>query len=376
MPDHPFDKDYFHGGGKFGGYAGSGYRDFPVHWNTFEYVKRLAPFSVLELGCGRGYVLKRLHDYLDIPVCGLEISEHCRLTRAIRGVVTRDITEAFAIAGHFDLCLSVAVLEHIPEDRLPFVFEQMAARTDRGIHGIDVHDDDGFDKTHVTMRPLSWWQERMPPGHVAVDKEDLERGDWRVNLPAELASPKTLKLNLGSFTHMFHGWTNIDQVPLQPFARNEGYRFIQWNLADPLPYVDGVVSKIFCSHVLEHFTYSDGLNILKDWRRVLAPGGVIRLAVPSLYRLTRMYTDGNLDDLNEVCGFEAEKMSDAQRFYELLIGGDHRSAYDASTLYDALQQAGFHNIKQCTFNRGRDPALLRETIDQYPELSLFMEATV
>jgi len=33
-----FDKHYFNGGGKVGGYAYEGYWDYPIHWVTFEHL--------------------------------------------------------------------------------------------------------------------------------------------------------------------------------------------------------------------------------------------------------------------------------------------------------------------------------------------------
>ena len=81
-PENAFDKDYFNGGKKVGGYAREGYRDFPVHWVTANKVMSLNPKSVLELGCARGYILKKIQDE-GVPIGGLEVSKHCYLTRAV-----------------------------------------------------------------------------------------------------------------------------------------------------------------------------------------------------------------------------------------------------------------------------------------------------
>ena len=58
-----YGRDYFDGGrGAFGGYSREGYWDYPVHWTTLQKVMEKKPESVLELGCARGYILKRLED--------------------------------------------------------------------------------------------------------------------------------------------------------------------------------------------------------------------------------------------------------------------------------------------------------------------------
>lgn len=368
---HPYDKHYFHGGGKVGGYAGEGYRDFSEHWNTYARVMERAPESVLELGCGRGYVIKRVADYGGVAVRGLEISEHCRLTRATDEVVTCDVTRApWPVADReFDLCTSTAFLEHIPENDLPTVFAEMARTCRRGLHGIDIHEGDGFDQTHVTLRPLDFWKERLPPGHEAVDKEDLERGS--LVLPADV--DRGVKLNLGSFTHMFHGWRNLDRLDLTDWARRHRYVFTRWDLSNGLPYDEGVVDMIFMSHVLEHFTYDDGEQLLRECRRVLKPDGLIRVAVPDGRRLIDLYLAGNMRSLEPICGVD-NGGSDIQMFHELLYGGDHRATYDANALLRAFKSAGFAHARPAAFRESASAVMRRETIDLYPELSLFVEA--
>lgn len=385
MASHPFDKHYFHGGGKVGGYAGAGYRDFPVHWATYEHVMKRKPKSVLELGCARGYVLKRIADYADIPVMGIEISRHCYLTRAIDRIATHDITKVPwpALDGTlvqpealgdkaFDLCVSVAVLEHIPEHELSWVFGEMARTCERGLHGIDVHDDDGFDKTHHTIRDLAWWRERLPPGHEAVDKEELEAGP--IILPPDINDG--IKLNLGSFTTMFHGWRNLDALDLSSWARREGYAFTRCDLTQGIPYDDGIVDLIFLSHVLEHFDYEAGERLLRECHRVLRPGGVIRIAVPDTQNLAQRYLDDDLDSLSEICGVDVEQASPAKVLQELLFGGDHRALYDRQMLLDSFVRAGFSKdlVASFGFRESRSRQLLHETVDLYPEMSLFVEA--
>lgn len=372
MASHPFDKHYFHGGAKVGGYAGPGYRDFPAHWNTYAEIMKRAPTSVLELGCGRGYVLKRLQDWGGIPAAGLEISEHCHLTRAIAEVTTHDVTQPWPVEnGKFDLCVSVAFLEHIPEDRLSTVFAEMTRTCKRGLHGIDIHDGDGFDKTHCTIRPLDWWKERLPPGHEAVDKEELEVGP--VQLPRQLNDG--FKLNLGSFTHMFHGWRNIDRIDLTSWARNNGYSFVCHDISTGIPYDTGVVDLIFLSHVLEHFDYADGQKLLRECRRVLKPGGVLRIAVPDATGLFALYTTQAIGRLREISALPDDAQP-IELLNEFLYGGDHRAIYDEGALVNALRAAGFSNACRRAFRESGNARMRAETIDLYPELSLFVEATV
>ena len=65
------------------------------------------------------------------------------------------------------------MFEHIPEEHLPAVLAELDRVSCRGIHGIDFgENDDGFDKTHCTLRTKEWWLERMPATQQVADKED------------------------------------------------------------------------------------------------------------------------------------------------------------------------------------------------------------
>lgn len=367
---HVFDKDYFHGGGKVGGYANEGYQDFPVHHATFAKVMEYKPESVLEVGCARAYVLKRLED-AGVRVRGLEISEHCALTRVIENVTTWDITKTpWPIADkEFDLCLSIAVLEHISEDKLPAVFAEMERTCKRGLHGIDLHDDDHFDQTHCTIRPQAFWEERLPKGHIGVDKEALE--------PKQgiLPGGDGVKLNLGSFTTMFHyGWKNLDIIDLTPWAKHNGYKFSQWDARQGLPYDDGIVDLIFACHMLEHFTYEAGAKLLAECHRALKPGGVMRILVPDAKELIARYEDDSLGDFDEMSSTAAARGTQAEKLYELLCA-EHKAIYDTEKLGSACMAAGFSWVEQATFRKSRSPVMQRETMDLYPDLSLIVEAT-
>lgn len=377
---HVFDRDYFNGGAKVGGYAYEGYWDYPVHHLTAQKVLDLKPESVLELGAARGYILKRLEDS-GVRVKGLEISEHCRLTRAIDDIETWDITKTpWPVADKaFDLCFSIAVLEHIPEDKLPAIFSEMARTCKRGLHGIDLHDDDGFDKTHVCIRPLDFWLARLPPDHVGVDKEDLERG--------QLVFPQGapgVKLNIGSFTTMFHyGWRNLDVIELTPWARQHGYSFSRVDVRAGLPFDDDVVDMIFSCHMLEHLNYDEGASLLKECQRVLKPGGVIRVLVPDVGGLIVRYNKQpstklhpGLSAFDELSPQAAARTMPMQKLYELAVGGGHQALYDWKTLHAMMESAGFDDVQKNVFRKSRSDVMRRETTDLYPELSLIAEATI
>ena len=374
---HPFDKDYFTGGHKVGGYAGEGYRDYPCHQITFDKVMELKPESVLEIGCARGYILKRLA-VAGVHVLGLEISEHCRLTRAISDVITCDVMKSpWSIPSpsggtpmlsdqSFDLCFSNAFLEHIPEDKLSIVFGEMARTCKRGLHGIDLHEGDGFDKTHCTIRDLVWWTERLPPGHVAVDKESLETGP--LVLPP---GDPGLKINIGCGTEMFHyGWRNIDKHNYDSWAKSNYYNFSCFDVIYEIPFDDEVVDVIYAGHFLDRLTYEEGATFLKECHRVLAPGGKMRVTVMDAEKVARGYAAGTLGEFDEL-GLPSSQI---EKMHAFLVGDGQKAAYDWQALEEAAFKAGFEDFSPAMHQRGRDGTLCRETIDTIPDLSLILEA--
>lgn len=52
--------------------------------------------------------------------------------------------------------------------------------------------------------------------------------------------------------------------------------------ARKLDYPDNSVDEVYASHVLEHFGADETELVLKEWVRVLKPGGIIRIAVPDM----------------------------------------------------------------------------------------------
>jgi len=87
-----------------------------------------------------------------------------------------------------------------------------------------------------------------------------------------------VRLNLGAGDHPLEGWENLD--------RRSGQEIY------PLDRADASVDEIRASHVLEHFSHRETLDVLRDWVRVLRPAGRLRLAVPDFERIARDYLAG------------------------------------------------------------------------------------
>lgn len=386
-----FGKAYFNGGSEFGGYAREGYRDFPVHEITARHILARKPESVLELGCARGYILKRIQDARVYGV-GLEVSRHCYLTRVCENIYLGDLCERPWVSGvrhtilgsrKIDLCYSVATLEHIPEQHVPNLIQQMAENCERGLHGIDFGgNDDGFDKTHVTLRDKSWWIEQFAkyaPGWPVeiVDKEELERGEF----PKEVLDPQDgkVKLNVGSFTVMsMHGWINLDQHDLGAWAQANGCRFQRCDVKNGLPFDTASVDLLSSSHFVEHLSYADVRRFFFECRRVIKPGGVIRIAVPDAELLMKKYASGeSLSEFDEMSDGCAAAVSNAAKLWSLLHEG-HESCFDWKTLEAMLSQAGFV-VHRAAFRRtsfgSAGKQILWETLDMFPAISLYVEAT-
>lgn len=378
QPEKLFDRTYFNGG-----VYKPFYWDYPCHELTARHVLSRKPESVLELGCARGYVLKRLQD-AGVMAKGIDVSKHCYMTRVVEGILQADFTSPLTWGGekHADLCFSIAVLDHIPEEFLPAVFAEMERTCERGLHGINFGPQ-GDDKTRVTIHPKEWWQLRLPRGHEVVDKNELEGGQFPEDV---FRGDGKVKLNLGCAQTMFHhGWTNIDIHDLGQWAQGNGYQYQRHDLRNGIPWGTGDVSLVYCGHMLEHLSYKEGLTFLRECRRVIKPDGAMRFIVPDAKLLMGMYSgtedwgNSSLSDFDEVNEGCALAPTAAGKLWALLHEG-HQATYDEETLVGMLKQAGFLptacGFRQLGVGRNEEARkqILRETLDTHPALSLYVDA--
>jgi predicted SAM-dependent methyltransferase len=91
-------------------------------------------------------------------------------------------------------------------------------------------------------------------------------------------------LNLGCGGRFHSDWVNVD------FSQT-GPGVIAHNLAEGIPFVDNTFDVVYHSHLLEHFPKIKGEEFMKECYRVLRPGGILRVAVPDLEQICRLYID-------------------------------------------------------------------------------------
>jgi predicted SAM-dependent methyltransferase len=116
----------------------------------------------------------------------------------------------------------------------------------------------------------------------------------------------------------------------------------------------GSVSEIYASHVLEHLGFRDELpRALGEWHRVLEPEGRLRISVPDLMTLRRLFVDPNLSQRvrDYVVRVIYGSQEDAHNF--------HRMGFTLESLAQSLKLAGFHKIMRvCEFDAFDDSSRL------------------
>jgi predicted SAM-dependent methyltransferase len=151
------------------------------------------------------------------------------------------------------------------------------------------------------------------------------------------AASGPLRLNLGSGPVKIPGWTSVDMVGMGAD--------LTWDLRRGVPFPDDSVEAVFLEHVMEHFTFADGLTLLAECRRVLAPGGVIRLGVPDFGR----YMESYAGDREFIERLRPRRPTPLLAVSEVALRHGHRSLWDAETLERVLTDAGFVDVTRRSF---------------------------
>ncbi len=228
-------------------------------------------------------------------------------------------------------------------------------------------------------------------------------------------------VNLGSSARVAPGWNNVDFSLLVRLSRQrrltallhrygllsadryERMRRIDpesvvcWDLRRGVPFPDGTFDVVYHSHVLEHVDRDAAPGFLHECRRVLRPGGWLRVVVPDLETVTREYlavVDRLPDGATEAeHRFATEQIFDQMivrvprnrraqprvvRLLEHALIGDtarsgvlHRWMYDRFSLAALLREVGFVDVARCDATSSRVDGWSCFHLDTEPDGSIY-----
>jgi predicted SAM-dependent methyltransferase len=218
------------------------------------------------------------------------------------------------------------------------------------------------------------------------------------------------RLNFGCGDYPLLGWTNTDGGDGKYWLAPDNDQIVQLDIADFLALIpNDSVQYIASEQFLEHFSRKNGWEICKQWYRVLKPGGVLRIQVPCLTYMCKLY-------LNQVPFANWETVQKPRRMLHVIEGvGDnsvntekdpnrvlyegedllpshvvnmgfycdgHSYVYDFDYFNQALRIMGFQQVSRCKFGESKHETL--HGIDRHdggetgkgwiPEIALCVEA--
>lgn len=161
------------------------------------------------------------------------------------------------------------------------------------------------------------------------------------------------KLEIGSGNNPTPGYDHLDIDPNLPH--------LEFCCSmDKLPIEDNVYNEILSIHSIEHIGWRKGVTTLKEWYRVLAPGGKVSIATPNLKWIAKCYLENkpsgwykdfesmHVDEKKhlKINGFHSHVLWANFKIFSSGEGGDeHMACYDSDLLREVMKAAGFTSVK-------------------------------
>jgi predicted SAM-dependent methyltransferase len=126
------------------------------------------------------------------------------------------------------------------------------------------------------------------------------------------------------------------------------------------------------AHALPEIPLTELVPALAELRRVLKPGGVLRLILPDLDRGIAAYQRGHAGYFH-VPDEEAASLG-GKFIVHMLWFGYSRSLFTHESIEELLGKAGFGRVDRCEFKQTASPFPEIVTLDNREQESLFVEA--
>jgi SAM-dependent methyltransferase len=228
-----------------------------------------------------------------------------------------------------------------------------------------------------------------------------------------VSAVEVINIDWSIYLSLKRNWLARNSAPL--FLNSERLRkfndlpsnILVHDLSKGIPFSSNSVDAVYHSHVLEHLDQPTAKMFLEEIKRVLVPGGILRIVVPDLEKICIKYFDhikvceNNMAELAnhdefvgsiirqcvqiEASGTRYQKPF--RRFVENLLLGDARKRgqmhlwmYDRFNLVSLLDQLGYTNISIQSYNTSLIPNWNHYGLDlnteglEYKSESLYVEA--
>jgi predicted SAM-dependent methyltransferase len=173
------------------------------------------------------------------------------------------------------------------------------------------------------------------------------------------------RLHWGCGRSVAPGWINADRV-------DHGGLDVVCDIRDGLPIGSGTLDYVFSMHALQEIPLPEVVPVLEELRRVLRPGGVLRLCLPDLDKAIDAYRRG--DASHFLVPDEDARSLGGKLVTHMLWYGHSRTLFTADFAEELLRRAGFGRIEHVAAGSTASPFLEIVELDDRPHESLFVEA--
>jgi SAM-dependent methyltransferase len=174
-----------------------------------------------------------------------------------------------------------------------------------------------------------------------------------------------IRLHWGCGERPRPGWINSDKIQRPGID-------LPADIRRGLPLRTDSVAYIVSIHALQEIPYLELDGVVRELRRVLEPGGVLRLGLPDLERGIKAYVERDpayfyiKDDESATLG--------GKFAIQLTWYGSSRIMFDWDYIHEVLTRGGFREVRRCGLGQtaSRYPEIVE--LDDRPRETLFVEA--
>lgn len=173
------------------------------------------------------------------------------------------------------------------------------------------------------------------------------------------------RLQLGCGPQPTPGWINAD------WTAAPGVDLVG-DIREGLALESGSVDHAVAIHFLQDLFWPDIAGVLKEIRRVLKPGGVLRLALPDMERAIAAWQRGDAAYFY-VPDQHAHSIS-AKLITQLIWYGSVHTPFNFEFARELLEHAGFSDVRRCAFRESASGIHGITALDNRERESFFVEA--